>query len=275
MIEEINEEQTNQGEANDEEEKKTETVSEKSDSLITDDKGFDFSDGRPEDFPEEFWDAEGNKPNINELFKAYDQNKRRADGLRVKLSKGEFEGKAPEDIAEYKLELPEDIKTLVPADDPLLTAAKNAAKESGIPVELFSKFVTPIVNEMYTNFMEANKEPTADEIEADRQVEIEKLGPGGNRIVSAVGAYINEMRSTGILSEAEAKTAREMAYSADAVRVLNKLRISSGRSNIPVEVPIDEKSSLNDLERKLATAINAGNESDAAKYTAQINKIKY
>jgi hypothetical protein len=77
-----------------------------------------------------FWDAEKKAPVVEKLFESYAQQKARAEGLRVKLSKGEFEGKAPEDIKEYVLELSDELKPLVPDDDPMMNAAKEAAAKN-------------------------------------------------------------------------------------------------------------------------------------------------
>lgn len=244
-----------------------------SSSLVeTDTPNIDFSSGRPETFPEEFWDSEKNTPLTDKLFTSWQNEKKRADGLRVKLSKGEFEGKAPEDINEYKLEFGEDDKIQIPDDDRLLSKAREVAKEAGLPANVFSKFVTPIVKEMAALQAEMTKEPSEEEINAAKQAEIAKLGPTGNKITEAVGVWMNELKSTGVFSDADFEALKSSLTTADAVRAVNKLRMMNGsRDTVPVEVPIDAKSSPVDIQRKLAEAIMKGDEHLAAKYTSMLN----
>lgn len=243
-------------------------------SLITDAPApIDFTTGKPEGFPDDFWDAEKNAPLTDKLFTSWQNEKKRADGLRVKLSKGEFEGKAPEDIAEYKLALTEEDGLTIPEDDTLLIAARNAAKEAGLPADMFAKFTTPIVKEMARLQAELAKGPSAEEIAAAKSAEIAKLGPTGEKITQAVGSWVNELTSGGVLSEAEAVGLKESLTTAEAVRAINKLRMMNApRDAVPLEVPIDAKASMQDIQRKLSEAIMKGDEQSAAKYTAMLNK---
>ena len=237
---------------------------------------------KPDFLPDDYWDAEKKTPIQDKVLNGYQQEKKRAEGLRVKLSKGEFEGKAPEDIKEYVLELDEKFKSVVPDNDPLLEFARQTAKERGMPKELFNSFVAPIIgkiHELQAALPQLSEEEQAAKDKADTEAyisgETAKLGPSGGRIVEAVGSFIKEMESDGTLSPELAKKAKDMAFDADAIRVLNALRMRNSKSAIPIDVPIDAKSSLYDLESKLAAAIVSGNEMEAAKYTAQINGKKY
>lgn len=242
------------------------------DTLITEEKPLDVSRGRPDGFPEEFWDADKNTPNLDNMFKSYQTEKKRADGLRAKLSKGEFEGKAPEDYKEYSVELSDELRPLVPEDDPIYDAARQAAKQAGLPKEAFNKFMGPVIAKLAEIKAGTEKEPTPEELSAARQLEIDKLGPTGNRIVSAVGSFISTLEASGSLSKEEAIAARNMANSADNVRVLNKLRMMSGRDQVPVEVPIDEKASREDISTKMAKAMLRGDEAEYNKYAALLAK---
>lgn len=244
------------------------------DSLITPSPApIDFTAGKPEGFPDDFWDADKKAPKTDALYNAFTQEKKRAEGLRVKLSKGEFEGKAPEDIKEYTLELTDDLKPLVPEDDPIINTLRQSAKEAGMPKEMFNKLLVPAIKELAKTKAEMEKPLSDEEIAVNRQMEIEKLGPSGSKIVAAVGSFIEELKAGGTFSEAEAKTAKEMAYSADAVRVLNKLRMmGGGRDQVPHEVPIDEKASRMDIEQKMAKAMRENNEADYLKYSSMLAK---
>ena len=235
----------------------------------------DFSAGRPEGFPEEFWDATANAPVVDRLFSSYQQEKKRAEGLRVKLSKGEFEGKAPADISEYTFELPEGApENLVPNDDPLLVAAKEAAKNAGLPKEAFSKFMGPVIAKIAEAKAAMDVPPSEEEINAVRQAEIAKLGPTGGKIVDAVGSFISELESGGTFSSEEASAARAMVTSAAAARVMNKLRMmNGGRDQVPVDMPVDMRASKSDIEQKLGKAMLDNNEADYQKYSAMLAKI--
>lgn len=264
---------TEQAVENNQEQVSQEQVSE---SLLSEKpSSLDFSSGKPEEFPNDFWDEEKKTPAVDKLFNAWNQEKRRADGLRVKLSKGEFEGKAPEDIKEYILELDEKLKPFAKDDDPILNEARKAAKEAGLPKEAFSKFITPVIAKIAEMQEEMSKPLSEEEVNAHRQAEIEKLGPSGNKIVDAVGSFIKQLEGNGTLSEAEAKEARAMANNADAVRVLNKFRMlaNTTSSSVPVDVPMDDKASRGDIERKLAEAIRTNNEANYKKYSGMIQKL--
>lgn len=249
----------------------TDATSEPSDSLIIDkpaEAALDFSQGKPEGFPDDFWDAEKKTPAIDKLFKEFNTQKARADGLRVKLSKGEFDGKAPEDIKEYTLELDEKLKPLVPDDDPLIGAAREAAKANGMPKEMFNKFLTPIIAKLAEIKGEADAQMTPEAVEAERIAKVEQLGPSGGRIVEALGQFINKLHAGGTFSEAEAKAAKAMVFDADTARVMNKLRMMAGDSDqVPVDVPVGDQSSRSEIQQKMAAAMLSGNELEYTKYS--------
>lgn len=248
----------------------TETT-ESTDSLITENKALDFTE-RPEGFPDEFWNAEKNSVNIDALYKSWDIEKRRSEGLRAKLSKGEFEGKPPADIKEYVLG--DEFKDMVKDGDPLYDAARNAAKEAGLPKEVFSKFMAPVLNQLTELQKEATREPTPEEREEAKQAEIAKIGPNGHKVVAAVGSYLDKLRANGTFTDAELKVAKDMVTSADAVKVFNKLRMLSGSlDQVPVDVPVDDRSSKSEIEAKLAQAFASNNEMDYQKYSAMLAKF--
>lgn len=236
-------------------------------SLLADvPKPLDFSNGLPEGFPTEFWDEEKKAPNLDKLANSYMQEKKRADGLRVKLSKGEFEGKAPEDIAEYTLDLTDDLKAIVPDDDRLIAKAREAAKEAGLPKEAFAKFMTPLIQEVAALKAEMEAPPSEEQIQAAKQAELSKLGPNATVVVQAVNSFIDSMVSTGRFSQAEAQTARSMAITAEAVKVLNKFRTMANPSSVPVDLPVADTSSKEEIGAKMAKAALAGNEVEYNKY---------
>jgi hypothetical protein len=238
------------------------------DSLLVDaPKALDFAQGRPEEFPEEFWDAEKATVDANKLAAAWQQEKKRAEGLRVKLSKGEFEGKAPADVSEYKLELSDELKAIAPDDDRLMAKAREAAKEAGLPKEAFSKMMLPLIQEVAALQAELTKPPSQEEIQAAKTAELEKLGPNGAAVVQAVNSYIDSLTTTGKFSQAEAAVIRSMATSAESIKVLNKFRMMTNPSSVPVNLPVTDTSSREEISNKMAKAALAGDEIEYKKYS--------
>ena len=64
-----------------------------------------------------------------------------------------------------------------------------------------------------------------------------------------------------------------MAFSADAVKVLNNLRMMAGGADqVPVDVPVDVAASRSDISQKMAAAMMAGNESEYNKFASILAK---
>jgi hypothetical protein len=254
-------------------EQTTETAEVAPDSLITpENEAVDFAT-KPEGFPDDFWDAEKNSPNVDKLYKEFQNRDKIAKDLRVKLSKGEFTGKPPEDIAEYTVELAEELKPLVPDDDPLFNAARQAAKDAGLPKEAFAKFMTPVIEKLAEMKQQMEAPLSEEQLQEAKNAEIAKLGQSGHRIVSAVGKYIDTLQASGTFSAAEAKAAKDMATTAEAVRVLNKFRMmSGGQDQVPVDMPVDDRASKADIESKMAAAMLSQNEAEYNKYAAMLAK---
>jgi hypothetical protein len=247
------------------------------DSLITPEvtaAALDFAAGKPEGFPEDFWDMEGNKPNVDRLFKEFQNRDKIAKDLRVKLSKGEFTGRAPDDINEYTFELDESIKDMVPQDDPLMAAARQAAKDAGLPKDAFSKFMSPILAKLAEFKSQAEAPPSEEEVAANRAAEIAKLGTNGERVVATIGTFIDTLKNGGTFTEEEAQAAKAMANSASAVRVLNKFRMMSGMGDqVPVGPTVDERASISEISQKMAAAMAAGNEAEYNKFSLMLAKL--
>lgn len=242
-------------------------------TLLTDEPKLDFSEGRPEDFPEDFWDAENNAPNTAKLYDEYKRADKIAKDLRVKLGKGEFTGKAPQDVSEYVLENADDYKDILGDDDPVFDAAKQAALDAGMPVEAFNKFmagVLPKIGEL--SQQQPSEEQMQAEFEEYRKSELEKLGPSANAMVRANNDFIDEIVSMGLISPELKNAAKSMVTNADQLRVMNALRsvASRNRENVNIDVPVDAKASKADLERKLAKAASSRNVEEYNKISAQL-----
>lgn len=245
------------------------------DTLITEKKDtpIDFTT-KPEGFPDDFWDTEKKAPNVDRLYKEFQNRDKIAKDLRVKLGKGEFEGKPPEDIKEYTLELDEKLKPLVPDDDPILQSARESAKAAGLPKEAFNKFITPIVAKLAELKAQSEALLTPEEIEAVRVEKVNQLGPTGQKIVEACASFIDQLKAGGTLNEEEAKAARAMVFDANSAKVMNKLRMMAGGSDqVPVEVPVDPGASRKDIEAKMAKAFLENKGDEYEKYSRMLASV--
>lgn len=224
-----------------------------------------FANGKPEGFPDDFWDAEKNTPVVEKIYESYTQAKARADGLRVKLSKGEFEGGAPEDIKEYVVELDEAMKAIVPDGDPLFEAAREAAKQAGLPKEAFAKFMGPVIAKIAEL---SPKEPTAEEVASYKAAELEKLGPSGLKVAANVKAFVGELEAKGILLPDDVKAVQSMITNADQLRAFNRIRNAmTNTQDVPSQPQISGNSGPSKAELE-AALVQAANARDEEKYNA-------
>jgi hypothetical protein len=237
------------------------------DSLLADAPApLTFESGKPEGFPDDFWDADKNAPDVNKLFDTYQQTHKRMEGLRQKLSKGEFEGKAPADIKEYVLELSDDLKQYVPDDDRLIAKAREAAKEAGLPKEAFNKMMIPLIQEVVAMQQDAVKPPSPEEVSAAKEAEFAKLGANGKVVAQAVNGFINTMVAEGKLTKDEAVAAQNMVYNAETLKVMNKFRSMINPSTVPIGIPVTQDSSRSEIEANMAKAFNKGDEAEYTKF---------
>jgi hypothetical protein len=121
-----------------------------SDSLLDmegTENSFEVKDGqKPKDLDDKYWDPEGKKVRVDELYKSLQDAEKRAKGLRDKLARGD--GKAPKDIKEYSFTPPEKYAQLVPENDPVVGAAKEIAHKYGMPKEMFSSFMADMTEKL-------------------------------------------------------------------------------------------------------------------------------
>lgn len=232
-----------------------------------------FSKGKPEGLSDEFWDTEKNAPVAEKLYEAYNHEKNRAEGLRKKLSKGEFEGGAPEDIKEYVVELDDAMKAIVPDGDPLFEAAREAAKQAGLPKEAFAKFMGPVIAKIAEM---QPKEPTAEELAAHKASEIEKLGPSGLKVAANVKAFVGELEARGVLLPDDVKAVQSMITNADQLRAFNRIRNAmTNTQDVPSQPQLSNQSgpSKAELETALIAAANARDEEKYNAIRVQLHKF--
>lgn len=214
-----------------------------SDSLlnaIDDDEGqtFDFSKGeKPEGFPDEFWDAEGNTVNAQALFDGLKKQEKIAKDLRAKMGKGAH--KAPEKPEDYKLELSEELQAVVPQDDPLLAKARERAHARGMSQEDFQGFISDIIGDMAEiSAAAADENSPANEAARAEYIkdQIKQIGPNGPQVLRAVQSWANELKAEGTFNEQDVETMLEEGLvSAKMVQMFNRLRSRMGGSQVPMD----------------------------------------
>lgn len=236
----------------------------------------DLSEGKPEGIPDDFWDSESSSIKVEELVAGYKNESARARGLREKLSKGEFTGEVPKDESGYELELPD----FVASDDPIMSAAKQAALKAGLPKEKFAEFMSPVleaIGKLSEEQAAIDNAPLSEEELAEyRAVEYAKLGKGGQAMAAAYKGFIDDIAGKGLLSDELKQEAYNLAYNADSLRVLNVLRsIAGGASReVNVDVPIDTKASRSDIATKMSQAASSGNKAEYEKWAAKLHALQ-
>lgn len=251
-----------------------ETPETPSDSLldIDGDDAIDFSSGKPEGFPDDLWDAEANTPKVDMLYQRMQEAENRAKGLRDKLAKGA--GKAPKDAAEYEFFVPDDLKDFIPDNDPVLEKARAVAFKSGMPKELAEAFIGEMIAEIGQMRSEAGpQEPTEEEKAEYRKAEFAKIGANAQQVVRAVAAWGNELYQTGQFSESELQAFKDMAFTGEAVKVMNKLRaLAGGGKTIPTTPTDDGLPSDSEIVDMLSKAYKAGDITEIGKVEKLLDK---
>ncbi|HEY7804222.1 MAG TPA: hypothetical protein VIC30_07290 [Orrella sp.] len=183
---------------------------------IANDNEIDWGD-RPDWMPENFWD-EKDGPDLEGIAQAYQE-------LRTKMSQGKH--KAPKD-GKY------DISSLkdhgVPEDDALLGQFSKFAAENGLSQEQFEQIADMYVNNVGELFEKVN---------FDREQELQKLGPKGDKVVAGLNSWLGKLANSGTLSQEEVDAVASAATNANYIKALNKIRASYGEQTIP-DVGIQE-----------------------------------
>lgn len=216
--------------------------------------------GRPEYLPEQFWDSESNTAKVEDIFKAYQAEEKKAKDFRRIISKGLPE--APDSEDGYVFEH-ETYKDYIKPDDPVVKSLKSVFHKKGIPNEVFNETIASALDAM----KEAGVLPQSlskEEMEALQaeqsqkyvKEEMAKLGDGGERLVQQVAAWGDQLVKSGQLSENELKAFYDVGYTADGVKLLNKLRSLTGEKPIPMEninsdgLPsVEEWRAMHDMEK--------------------------
>lgn len=189
---------------------------EQADIVAQEDEAIDWGD-RPDYIPEQFWsDTDG--PDLEGMAKAYNE-------MRTKMSQGKH--KAPKDgkydIAQLK-------EHGVADDDPLLGQFTEFAKENGLSQDQFDQ-----ITAMYA----AQMAEMTENIEYDRQQEMQKLGPKADKIISGLDGWLSKLGNSGTLAPEEVDAIANAANNANYIKALNKIRASYGEQTIP-DVTVQE-----------------------------------
>lgn len=186
---------------------------------------------RPDYIPEQFWD-ENDGPDLEGMAKAYQE-------MRTKMSQGKH--KAPKD-GKYDIAQLKDHGVM--DDDPLLGEFSNFAKDNGLSQDQFDQ-----ITSMYMQHM---NEMMGD-IDTNRESEMAKLGPKGDKVVSSLNQWLTKLGTSGALSAEEVDAIAAKADNANFIMALSKIRQSYGEQAIP-DITVQEGSTYSkaDLESMIA-----------------------
>ncbi|NTU49555.1 MAG: hypothetical protein HGA87_01430 [Desulfobulbaceae bacterium] len=224
---------------------------------------------KPEWLPEDLWDADAKTYKVNDLAQRFNETHKRAEGLRKKLSEGGH--KAPEKADDYKLpELDDTLKSVLPADDPVMGKFRAIAHEAGVTQETFGKLMSGVIGLVKESGVESAKPFTEEELNAYRQAEFAKLGDGAERVANAVTMWVEEQKASGLFGESDIMAVNELCSTAEGLALANKLRVQMGGSNIPVNVSIEDGlPSDREIAHRYDKALKSG---DPAKIT-EVEKL--
>lgn len=146
---------------------------------------------RPEWLPEQFHDAKSGEVKVEDMAKAW-------TGMRAKVSTGDH--KAPKDASTYKLEIPENMASVVDAviglkgedgkEGPILEWFRGAAHEAGLPQD--------VVDALFSGYLEQIAATLPEPM--DTKAELAKLGPKGQEVLDGMSTWLNGLKDKGIVN---------------------------------------------------------------------------
>ena len=199
-------------------------------SLATDNEVKELNE-RPDFLPETMWDSESNSVRTDELLKGYQEESKKAKGLRQKIS--EMPG-AAKSLDDYSNTLGE----VDYSNDGTYQAAKGAALKAGLSAKQLEAFVTEF--QLTAGDFIQTKELSNEEIEANRNKEIAKLGDNAGKIIRGVTTWAEDLQSQGIIDSNDKEIMYSMANTAEGLKFFNKLRAITGTSDIPSTPELDD-----------------------------------
>lgn len=187
-------------------------------------------DGRPGYVPEKFWDAKEKTARVESIMKSYDELERNYKRVEQGLA-----ADIPKDVADYftdaivkdgKIVVPEGLQNTfdLKSDDPFLNQMAAKFQELEISPDKFAALVPAYLAGMD----EAQGPPTTE------AAEMEKLGPQAKSIMAVNTAFLDSALAQGTFTpEQHALASAVFGSSADAMSVLDALRVSAGHEPIP------------------------------------------
>lgn len=195
---------------------------------------------RPENIPEDFWNAETGSVDTEKLLESYTKADKIAKDLRAQIGKGHQN--PPEEVDGYVLELNEDLQQFVPDDDPLVAVAKEAAYEMGMSVGQFNNFVSPMIAKMAEKGMfEQEQAP-----EIDQAAEIEKIG--GKEALVELKTYLDRAVANNTLDAEIAPRVANWLQTAEDVAAFKALRKDFSASLGAIPARADSLAGVDKLE---------------------------
>lgn len=234
--------QGNQGDQN----KGTETA--QNDATLLDlegkDTGVKFTTGKkPEGLDDTLWDSKANRLNDQAALDKITSLDKQAKDLREKLGR---KGAPPEKAEDYKFEAPADApwKDMVPADDPVLKAAKEQAHKMGLSQGQFAPLVVEVLNAAFkaqqgdtqtndANLTDEQKAAKEAAVVKAREDEVARIGPNGPAVIRAVSEFVRQ--NAGVHFDQDAMEFVKVATSsAEGVKFLNVIREMVGGEKLPM-----------------------------------------
>lgn len=183
---------------------------------------------RPEGFDENLWDDKTNDVKKDALIKAYQEESKRAKGLRDIIAKGNH--KAPESADKYVFEVGDDLKDIVNENNPAIDVFRKAAHAHGLSQEQAKGVLADYVKGLKEGNLlapGAAPEPTPEELEAEakiwREGERKKLGDEGVRTLDNLHSAFNAAMKNGSFNDNDKQAYLNSIYNADGVHFVEKL----------------------------------------------------
>ncbi len=179
---------------------------------------------RPDNVPEQFWDAEKGEIKIDALLKSQADSRKAYEDL--KKQQGNKKGTTVEKAEDYVFENSDEVKAVLghelEKDDPALGLFANIAHKLGLTQEQYQEGVA--------TFLTGAKEfmPASISIED----EMKKLGENGDAVMKSVLNWGEQLKDNGLWSEDELEEIVIMGSTATGLSALNKLREHFGGEKV-------------------------------------------